>query len=71
MSKQKGPDAVVLRRHAEDQFAEELAALAKADDRQRPPQLEALALGAVADLPAGRDARGRLRSRPSTSATAG
>jgi MoxR-like ATPase len=28
----------VLRRHAEDQFAEELAALAKADDRPRPPR---------------------------------
>ncbi|MDX2201000.1 MAG: AAA family ATPase [Phycisphaerae bacterium] len=27
----------VLRRHAEEQFAEELAALAKQDDRQRPP----------------------------------
>jgi MoxR-like ATPase len=28
----------VLRRHAEDQFAEELAALVRADDRQRPPR---------------------------------
>ena len=37
MSKQKGPDAIVLRRHAEDQFAEELAALAKSDDKPRPP----------------------------------
>jgi MoxR-like ATPase len=37
MSKQKGPDAIILRRHAEEQFAEELAALAKADDKQRPP----------------------------------
>ena len=27
----------VMRRHAEDQFAEELAALQKQDDRQRPP----------------------------------
>jgi MoxR-like ATPase len=30
--------AAVLRRHAEDQFAEELEALAKADDRARPPK---------------------------------
>jgi MoxR-like ATPase len=37
MSKQKEPDTVVLRRHAEDQFAAELAALAKADDKPRPP----------------------------------
>jgi MoxR-like ATPase len=37
MSKHKEPDAIVLRRHAEDQFADELAALAKADDKQRPP----------------------------------
>lgn len=28
----------VLRRHAEEQFAEELAALARVDDRPRPPQ---------------------------------
>ena len=28
----------VLRRHAEDQFAEELAALARADNRARPPR---------------------------------
>lgn len=31
------PGATVLRRHAEQQFAEELAALIKHDDRQRPP----------------------------------
>jgi MoxR-like ATPase len=30
--------ANILRRHAEDQFAEELAELAKADDRPRPPR---------------------------------
>jgi MoxR-like ATPase len=32
-----GDGQAVLRQHAEQQFAEELAALAKADDRQRPP----------------------------------
>jgi MoxR-like ATPase len=32
----EAPNAI-LRRHAEDQYAEELAELAKADDRQRPP----------------------------------
>jgi MoxR-like ATPase len=31
------PDTGVQRRHAEQQFAEELAALARADDRPRPP----------------------------------
>ena len=31
------PDTAVLRAHAEQQFAEELAALAAADDRARPP----------------------------------
>ncbi|CAN5714317.1 hypothetical protein BH18ACT11_BH18ACT11_13070 [soil metagenome] len=31
-----GPNAV-LRRHAEQEYAEELEELAKADDRQRPP----------------------------------
>ncbi len=30
--------AAVLRRHAEDQFAEELAALAQVDNRPRPPR---------------------------------
>ncbi|MBY0396811.1 MAG: AAA family ATPase, partial [Thermoleophilia bacterium] len=30
--------SAVLRRHAEEQFAEELAALAKVDDRPRPPR---------------------------------
>jgi MoxR-like ATPase len=34
---QPPPDGVVLRRHAEDQFAEELEELAAVDDRQRPP----------------------------------
>jgi MoxR-like ATPase len=32
-----GDGVAVLRRHAEDQFAHELAALAEADDRPRPP----------------------------------
>jgi MoxR-like ATPase len=31
------PVTTILRQHAEDQFATELAALAEADDRQRPP----------------------------------
>ena len=31
------PIESVLRQHAEQQFAEELAELAKLDDRQRPP----------------------------------
>ena len=35
----------VLRAHAEQQFADELAALAAADDRPRPPQLAAVAVG--------------------------
>ena len=35
----------VLRAHAEDAYADELAALAAADDRPRPPQLAALARG--------------------------
>ena len=35
----------LLRQHAEQQFAEELAALERADDRPRPPQLAALAVG--------------------------
>lgn len=34
------PTVAALRRHAEDQFAEELAALQKQDDRQRPPNWE-------------------------------
>lgn len=33
----KSDHSTVLRRHAEDQFAEELAEIAKVDDRQRPP----------------------------------
>ena len=37
--------ASLLREHAEQQFAEELAALAKADDKPTTAQLEALALG--------------------------
>ena len=41
-----------LRQHAEQQFAEELAELAKVDDKQTTPQLEALALGR-AHLPLG------------------
>ncbi|MGP1375261.1 MAG: ATP-binding protein [Almyronema sp.] len=38
-SKATAPDPIkaILRQHAEDQFANELAALAAADDRQRPP----------------------------------
>lgn len=35
MKKNESPS--ILRRHAEHQYAEELAALAKADERQRPP----------------------------------
>lgn len=31
------PSSTVLRRHAEDQFADELALIAEQDDRQRPP----------------------------------
>ena len=34
----EAPDAVVQRAHAEDQYAPELAALAAADDRPRPPR---------------------------------
>ncbi len=37
MSKKTAPLAEVLRAHAEDQFADELAALAKLDYRPRPP----------------------------------
>jgi MoxR-like ATPase len=37
MSKSASPDGAVLRKHAEQQFAEELTALTKADDRPRPP----------------------------------
>jgi MoxR-like ATPase len=37
MSKKKDSEPVVQRRHAEDQFADELAALAAADDKPRPP----------------------------------
>ena len=33
-----GSGAAVLRRHAEDQFAHELEAIAKADDKPRPPR---------------------------------
>ena len=33
----KAPPVEILRRHAEDQFAEELEQLAAVDDRQRPP----------------------------------
>ena len=40
----------LLRPHAEQQFADELAALAARDDRPRPPQLAAVALGG-GDLP--------------------
>jgi MoxR-like ATPase len=32
-----GDDGAVIRRHAEDEFAEELAELVKTDDRERPP----------------------------------
>ena len=32
-----GSDGAVLRAHAEDAYADELAALAAADDRPRPP----------------------------------
>jgi MoxR-like ATPase len=37
VSKTEAPIAQVLRQHAEAEFAEELAALAKADERPRPP----------------------------------
>ena len=37
MSKKKDSDPVVLRRHAEDQYADELAALTASDDKPRPP----------------------------------
>ena len=37
MSKADNTDGAILRQAAEDEFAEELEALAKADDRQRPP----------------------------------
>ena len=33
----KSPAQSILRPHAEQEFAHELAALAKADDRERPP----------------------------------
>ena len=50
----------ILREHAEQQFAEELAELEKADDRTRPPKLAAFSLGGR-HLPPGRDLAGRLR----------
>ncbi|NET33216.1 MAG: AAA family ATPase, partial [Cyanothece sp. SIO1E1] len=36
-AEQSDPVQTILRRHAEEQFAAELAALAAVDDRQRPP----------------------------------
>ena len=60
----------VLREHAEQQYAEELARPGPRRHAHAPAALEALALGR-GDLPAGRQARQRLRrSRPSTSAAA-
>ena len=53
-------DSEVQRQHAEQEFAAELAALAAADDRAAPAELEALALGG-AHLPPGRQAGRRLR----------
>ena len=50
----------ILREHAEQQFAEELAELKKADDRAAAAELAALSLGGR-HLPPGRDARRRLR----------
>ena len=50
----------VLRAHAEQQFADELAALARADDRPRPPSWK-LSPWAVATYLLGGDARRRLR----------
>ena len=38
--KKSDPATAILRQHAEEQFATELAALADADDRQRPPNWE-------------------------------
>ena len=52
-------DAVV-RQHAEQQYAEELAELAKVDTRPAPTELEAFTLGGE-DLSAGRQAGERLR----------
>jgi MoxR-like ATPase len=37
MSKKNDAEVAVQRRHAEDEYADELAALAKADDKPRPP----------------------------------
>ena len=62
------PGDAVLRPHAEQEFAAELAALAAADDRPRPPSWR-LSPWAVVDLPARRHAARRHRaSRRSTSA---
>ncbi len=52
--------ADVVRPHAEDLYAAELAALAAADDRPRPPELAAVAVGGR-DLPARREAARRHR----------
>ena len=49
------PGAAVLRPHAEQEYAAELAALAAADDRPRPPGWR-LSPWAVVDLPARRHA---------------
>ena len=53
----------LLREHAEQQYAEELDALAQADTKAAPAELEALAVGR-GDLPAGRHAGRRLRRQP-------
>ncbi len=49
--------AAVLRQHAEDQFAHELAALAESDDRPRPPNWN-LSPNAVVDYLLGGEANG-------------
>ena len=60
-----------LRPHAEQEYADELAALARLDDRPRPPRWR-LSPWAVVDLPARRHAvRRHGRSRRSTSAPGG
>ena len=62
----------VLRAHAEQQYADELAALAAADDRPRPPQLAALARGRWRRTCSAATLRRRHgRSRRSTSARGG
>lgn len=48
------PDTGVLRAHAEQQFAAELAALAEADDRPRPPSWRLSPWAVVAYLLGGR-----------------